>query len=102
VWDFRSAYRTVLYANIEDEVEMTEDEKNALVSDEANLVLTFEYTLKSGDVETLRFWQYSTRRTLLTINGKGEHYVYLDRASKILSDYGKVWRGEVVDSHAKN
>ena len=102
VWDFRSAYRTVLYTNIEEEVPLTAEEKAALTADKENLILTFEFTLKNGEVETLQFWQYSTRRTLLTINGKGDYYVYLDRANKILSDFGMVWRGEVVDSHAKN
>ncbi len=102
VWDFRSAYRTMLYTQIEDDAPLTEEQVEALTSDEKNRVLTFEYTLKSGTKRTLEFWQYSTRRTLLTINGEGRYYVYLDRAEKLLSDYGKVWRGEVVDSHAKD
>ncbi len=102
VWDFRSAYRTVLYSQIEEEVPLTEAEIDAITSDESKRVLTFEYTLNSGTTRTLEFWQYSTRRTLLTIDGEGQFYVYLDRAEKIISDFEKVWRGEVVDSHAKN
>lgn len=102
VWDFRSAYRTVLYSKIEDQVPLTEAEIDTLTSDDSKKVLTFEYTLTSGTTRTLEFWQYSTRRTLLTINGEGQFYVLLDRTQKIISDFEKVWAGEVVDSHAKN
>lgn len=102
VWNFRSAYRTMLYTQIEDNVPLTEDEINALTADEKSCVLTFEYTLDSGKKRTLKFMQYSTRRTLFTINGEGQFYVYLDRANKLISDFNKVWNGETVDSHAKN
>ncbi|MBE6707789.1 MAG: DUF4340 domain-containing protein [Ruminococcaceae bacterium] len=102
VWDFRSSYRTVLYTQIEDEVTLTEEQVKELTADESKLVLTFEYTLSSGTKRTLKFWQYSTRRTLLTIDGEGQYYVYLDRTSKIISDFTKVWNGETVDSHAKD
>ncbi len=102
VWDFRSSYRTMLYTQIEEEVPMTADQMKELTSDESKLILTFEYTLSSGTKRTLQFWQYSTRRTLLTIDGEGQYYVYLDRANKIISDFTKVWNGETVDSHAKD
>lgn len=102
VWDFRSAYRTALYSRIEDDAPLTKEQIKELTSDESKRVLTFEYTLTSGTTRTLEFWQYSTRRTLLTINGEGQYYVYLDRADKIIGDFEKVWRGETVDSHAKN
>jgi len=102
VWDFRSAFRTLLYAEFEDTVPLTDAEKEALLANRSNCLLTLEYTLKSGTKHTLEFRQYSTRRALLTIDGKGEFYVSIDRAAKILGDYNKVWRGETVDSHAKN
>lgn len=102
VWDFRSSYRTMLYTQIEEEVPLTEEQIDELLSDDSKKVLTFEYVLSSGTKRTLEFWQYSTRRTLLTINGEGQYYVYLDRAEKLLSDFNKVWNGETVDSHAKD
>jgi len=102
VWDFRSFYRTMLYAKIEDNIPLSDAEIEELMSDEENCVLTYEYTLASGTKRVLQFWQYSTRRTFMTIDGKGEFYVYLDRVDKVLSDAGKVFRGETVDSHAKN
>lgn len=102
VWNFRSFYRTVLYSQIEDEVGLSDEDKAALLADDANCVLTFKYTLTSGTVHTLSFWQYSTRRTLITVDGKGQYYVYLDRAEKILSDATKAFTGEEIDSHAKN
>lgn len=102
VWNFRSFYRTILYSQIEDSVPLTDEQIDELTADENNCILTFEYTLTSGTKRTLKFWQYSTRRTLLTINGEGEYYVYLDRAEKILSDAAKAYAGEEVDSHAKN
>ena len=102
VWNFRSFYRTMLYTQIEEDAPLSADEAAALTADESNCVLTFEYTLDSGKVHTLKFWQYSTRRTLLTIDGSGQYYVYLDRAEKILSDAVKAFKGEEIDSHAKN
>lgn len=102
VWNFRSAYRTMLYTQIEAAVPLTDEEIDALTADEKSCVLTFEYTLDSGTKRTLKFMQYSTRRTLLTVNGEGQFYVYLDRANKLISDFNKVWNGETVDSHAKN
>lgn len=102
VWNFRSFYRTMLYTQIEEDAPLSADEAAALTADESNCVLTFEYTLDSGKVHTLKFWQYSTRRTLLTIDGSGQYYVYLDRAEKILSDAIKAFKGEEIDSHAKN
>ncbi|MBQ7828515.1 MAG: DUF4340 domain-containing protein [Clostridia bacterium] len=102
VWDFRSSYRTMLYTQIEEEVPLTEEQIDELIAIDDSLVLTFEYTLSSGTKRTLEFRQYSTRRTLLTINGDGQYYVLLDRADKLLSDFNKVWRGETVDSHAKD
>lgn len=102
VWNFRSFYRTMLYTQIEDAAPLTSAEVSALMADDANCVLTFKYTLTSGKEHTLRFWQYSTRRVLLTIDGSGQYYVYLDRAEKILSDAAKAFSGEVIDSHAKN
>lgn len=102
VWDFRSAYRTMLYTQIEEEVPLTEEQIDELKNNDDSLVLSFEYTLTSGTKRTLEFRQYSTRRTLLTIDGEGQYYVLLDRANKLLSDYNKVWLGETVDSHAKD
>jgi len=102
VWDFRSAYRTMLYTQIEEEAPLTKEQIDELTADESRRVLKFEYTLTSGKKRVLEFWQYSTRRTLITIDGEGQYYVYLDRANKLLSDYNKVWKGEAVDSHAKD
>ena len=100
VWDFRSAYRTMLYTQFEEEV--PQDKITECLGKEDRLLLTFEYTLSSGTTRTLQFWQYSTRRTLLTIDGEGQFYVNIDRINKLLSDYNKVWLGETVDSHAKD
>ena len=100
VWDFRSAYRTMLYTQFEEEV--PKDKIDECLGQEDRLLLTYEYTLSSGTVRKLQFWQYSTRRTLLTIDGEGQFYVNIDRVSKLLGDYNKVWRGETVDSHAKD
>ncbi len=102
VWNFRSSYRTALYTKIEDNAPLTEAEIDALTADEGNCVLTYTYTMTTGTKRVLQFWQYSTRRTLLTVNGEGQFYVYLDRAEKILSDCQKVYDGITIDSQAKN
>ena len=74
----------------------------ALIADKSNAYLTFEYTTLSGDTTTLAFYQYSTRHSLVTINGVGEFYVLTDLIKKIENDTVRILVGETVTAFDKN
>ena len=81
---------------------LSAEENAALAADGSNMMYSFTYTTLSGKETTIAFYPYSTRRCLVTINGKGEFYVLIDRVEKMISDTGKLLRGEEIDSFAKN
>ena len=72
------------------------------IKDKNNEYLTFEYTTLSGDTTTIAFYQYSTRHSLVTINGVGEFYVLTDLVKKIENDTVRILNGETVTAFDKN
>ena len=69
---------------------LSAEENAALAADSSNMMYSFTYTTLSGKETTIAFYPYSTRRCLVTINGKGEFYVLIDRVEKMISDTGKL------------
>jgi uncharacterized repeat protein (TIGR02543 family) len=99
---FRHFFQTILYASADGVCNLTDEEKTAFRSkpdSEAQLVMTIK--TEDGDF-TFRFYQYSERRSYMTINGSGELYILSDRVVKILNDALKVIAGEDVTATAKN
>ena len=80
---------------------LTDEEKAALVSDPSKLMLTFSYTTTSGEVSEYKFYQYSTRRAFVTLNGDGEFYTYVDMIEKVINDTEKVLVGMDINSYGK-
>jgi len=108
VANFRQYYKSFLaikmqdyYAN-DEYCNMTEEEMKAFIADENNVSLEYEYETLSGDVTTLKFYQYSTRHSLVTVNGVGEFYVLTDLVQKIENDTIRVLNGEEVIAFDKN
>ena len=73
----------------------------ALMADEDNAMMTVSYKTLDGEDTTLRFYQYSTRHCVVTVNGVGEFYLSCDLVNKVLSDTVKVINGEEVIANAK-
>lgn len=99
---FRHFFQTILYASVDGECNLTEGEMAALRAkpdSEAQLVMTIK--TEDGDF-TFRFYQYSERRSYMTINGEGEFYILSDRVVKIFKDALKIIAGEDVDATSKN
>ncbi len=94
--NFREFYKTLLYVQLYDyapeDVNVTEDD----------CVLKFTISTANGTVNEYSFYQYSTRRCLLRINGEGQFYVFIDIPEKIISDAQKVINGEPVDALDKD
>lgn len=99
---FRHFFQTILYASIEGVCTLTEEEMAALRAtpdSEAQLVLNM--TTEDGNIE-FRFYQYSERRSYMTINGDGQFFILSDRVEKIWGDALKIINGEDVVATDKN
>lgn len=105
--NFRQYYKSLLAIAIAGYVEgdeyctMSDNELAALASDPENAYLRFEYTTLAGTRTELCFYRYSTRHSLMTVNGKGEFYVLTDVIKKIENDTVRVLNGETVVSGDK-
>ncbi len=102
VYTYRQFYRTLLSINLQEEAPMTEEERAALMADEGKLILTFSYTTTDGETIEYKFYQYSTRRALVTVNGYGEFYTQVDLVTKAANDAEKVLQVIDIDSYGKN
>ena len=108
VANFRQYYKSLIAVAIQDYYlndeycKMTEAEMEEYIKDKDNAYLTFEYTTLSGDTTEIAFYQYSTRHSLVTINGVGEFYVLTDLVKKIENDTVRILNGETVTAFDKN
>ena len=99
VYNFRQFYKTLLTISIEDYATITEEEIDALIADENNCALTYTVTTRKGNTTVYKFYPYSTRRAVVTINGDGEFYVLRDSVDKIINDTKRVIANEPIDSY---
>lgn len=97
VANFRNFYRVLLTRNIEDYAAITQADVT-----EADCELTVTITTLAGVEIVYRFYPYSTRRTLYTINGKGEFYLLQKNVQKLMDDCNRVIQGLTVDAEAKS
>ncbi len=102
VKNFRQFYKTILYVHNKGYVseDLSEEELNALVSDENNVGLTLTIETYAGQTLVYKFYPYSTRRAFCTVNGKGEFYVQRDMMTKIITDGEKVMTNTEIDAEA--
>ena len=100
--NFRMFYRTLISVEMQDYVPLTEAERKELTANKDDSLFTFTYTTQAGKKTEISFFQYTTRRCLVTINGEGEFYVLIDRVEKLVSDTEKLMTGVEIDSFAKD
>ncbi len=98
---FRDYFQTLLYASISDTYQMTEDEENALVSDESKLLVTLTVKDTEGGEKVYKFYRLTSRKAYITINGNGGFYVLADRVEKFVSDAQKFFVCELIDATSK-
>ena len=98
---FRKFYQTLLYATIVDSYEMTDEEEQALVNDESKWLMTLTFTTKDvdGTTETkvYKFYQLSSRKAYITINGNGGFYVQRTRVDKFITDSQRFFNNEIIE-----
>ncbi|MBQ1976221.1 MAG: DUF4340 domain-containing protein, partial [Clostridia bacterium] len=102
VYTYRQFFRTLLAINLQEESPLSEEEKTALMADDSKLILSFSYTTTKGVTTEYKFYQYSTRRALVTVNGHGEFYTNIDLLTKAANDAEKVLQVIDIDSYGKN
>lgn len=102
---FRKFYQTLLYASIVDSYNLTEEKEAELLADSSKWLLTITVTTKDVDgtteTNTFSFYQLSSRKAYITINGNGGFYVMKNRVDKFISDAQRFFAYEVIDPTAK-
>ncbi len=99
VKNFRQFYKTLLSVDIED---YAPTESIEAIDMEKDLYMTLTIETRAGKTHVYKFYPYSTRRALYTIDGKGEFYVLRDMATKVITDAEKVMTDTEIDSNAHN
>ena len=107
---FRKFYQSLLYASLEGNAHdgtygLTQEEIDAYTSAPDKDCQT-KITVKTGysgmPEYVFRYYAYSERRSLITVNGgTGEFYVLRSFTDKIVADAGRVIAGESVDPTSK-
>ena len=106
--EFRKFYQSLVALAIQDYyaadtyATMTPEEMEAFAADPENAYMTFTATTLSGEETVYRFYPYSTRHSLVTINGVGEFYVLTDLVKKVENDAQRVLNGEEIEAFGKN
>ena len=105
---FREFYKSLLgvviqdYAADDEYCPLSEEELAALAADPAAAYLTFTATSLDREVMEYRFYEYSTRHSLVTVDGVGEFYVRTDHVKKIENDAARILAGEEVTAYEKD
>ena len=72
------------------------------IPDESKLMATLTITSVGGSETEYKFYQSSTQRAYMTINGEGEFYTLTSGVKKMLSDASKLLTGEEIHSEELN
>ena len=99
---FRNYYWNMLVTSYEGNCSLTKEEMEsykALDDSEAQLVLTVK--TESGRELTYRFYQYSERRSYVTLNGVGEFFVLRTMPDKLVADAKLLQEGKEIFASGK-
>lgn len=95
---FQEWYREFVGLYIQDKTDSTATD---------HLLMTITVTNDAGEVTIYRFYPYSTRRCFFTIDDpnddqppSGEFYLLNEKVERLLTDAGRLMRGEIVDADA--
>ena len=102
VYNFRQFYKTVIGSKLKGDSSLTEEERAALASDETKAIFRITFNTTDGKTIEYGFWRATTREALLTVNGKGDFYINIDWAEKLVSDLERLIAGLDIDSYGKD
>ncbi len=97
---FRDFYKTILYASMEGVCDLSEQEMADLRTGTPDMTMTVK-TLGGREL-VYRFYQYTERKSYMTINDQGVFYILHDRVEKLVTDAEKAVKGEPIEATAKN
>ena len=108
--NFRQYYKTMLNITNQEYVSLTEEDKEALISDENRVRLVMTYENAAGEVTEFKFYQYYAASTghlsggkiFVVVNGVGEFYTTNDLVDKVVNDTSRVLDGLDVDAYGHN
>jgi hypothetical protein len=96
---FRKFYQTLLAATIIDSYPTTDAEREEILSGGPMLTLTVK--TNDGKEYVYRFYELTTRKAYITINGNGGFYVSPNRVQKFVTDAQRFFDLEVIDASDK-
>ena len=76
-------------------VSLSDEEVEALVADESNLLATLSLKTKKGETLEYKFYAFGIK-SYYTINGEGEFMLPTSQVEKMINDAIRVTRDEVV------
>ncbi len=100
---FRDLYKTFSSASIKDSYPLTgwsEEDRAALLSDD-NCIMTLTFTTTEGEEYVYRFYELTSRKAFMTLNGNGEFCVNPQRLDKFVSDCQRFFHLQPIDETAK-
>ncbi len=92
---FRKFYETLLESNIVDSYPVDEEKRADIVSGTPLLTLTLKTT--DGQEYVYRFYQLTSRKAYITINGNGSFYVIPSRVQKFITDAQRFFNLELIN-----
>ena len=99
---FRDFYETLVFSTIVDVYEPENDEELEKILSRPLLTMNVTTKDREGTITTsYSFYEISSRKAYITINGNGGFYVYRNRVDKFISDAQRFFAGELIDSTAK-
>ncbi|MCQ2427630.1 MAG: DUF4340 domain-containing protein [Clostridia bacterium] len=107
---FRKFYQSILYASLEGDVHdgtfgLTDEAIAGFLADpdkDVQTKITIKTTAKEMPEYVYRYYAYSERRSMITVNGgNGEFYVLRSFTDKLTADAERVMKGEAVDPTSK-
>ena len=102
IYNFRQFYKTVIGSKLKGDSSLSEDERAALAADESKAIFRITFNTTDGKEIEYGFWRATTREALLTVNGKGDFYINIDWAEKLVSDLERLIAGLDIDSYGKD
>ena len=102
IYNFRQFYKTVIGSKLKGDSSLTEEERSALAADESKAIFRITFNTTDGKTIEYGFYRATTREALLTVNGRGDFYINIDWAEKLVSDLERLIAGLDIDSYGKD
>lgn len=108
--NFREYYKTMLNITNQEYASFSEADRDALIANEDNVIMTMTYESTSGEEFVYKFYKYieestgkiSGGKVFVTVNGIGEFYTTNDLVEKIMNDTPRVLEGLDIDAYRHN